>query len=280
MVLLPYRFIPLLLCVLLGWPAALLAQPLRLGVAPYLSTRSLLVESAPLKDFLADRLRQPVSIGTAANPGKFVQRMIRGDFDVALLPPHFARYMQQTYQYQPVAGVRSDFYALLLVPKDDPARNVADIKGQVLNLPHHLSLVALETGRWLRTLGLDPGRDLQQHFHSTDNNAVLALIGQRKAASATSRAVFERMPAEIRAQLRILGSTSSALSLVLLASPRLAPQKLAAIRQAISEFPFGEAGLEYFQTRGVNLVPVAEQDLQIYDELLPLMRKDLREFLS
>ncbi len=98
MVLLPYRFIPLLLCVLLGWPAALLAQPLRLGVAPYLSTRSLLVESAPLKDFLADRLRQPVSIGTAANPGKFVQRMIRGDFDVALLPPHFARYMQQTYQ--------------------------------------------------------------------------------------------------------------------------------------------------------------------------------------
>lgn len=274
------RPICLLLSVLACWPLLLQAEPLRLGIAPYLSTRTLMVESAPLKNFLAQKLNEQVSVGTAANPGKFAQRMVRGDFDVALLAPHFARYMQQTYRYQVLVGVRSDFYALLLVPKDDPARNVADIKGRVLNLPHHLSLVALETERYLRQLGVDPARDLRQHFHSTDNNAVLALIGQRQGVTATSRAVFERMPAEIRGQLRILGSTASALSLVLVANPNLPPQRVAAIKAAVSEFPFSEAGLDYFQARGVNLVPVGDDDLKSYDGLLPLMSKDLREFLQ
>lgn len=270
----------LLLCILACWSLSVQAEALRLGIAPYLSTRTLMVESAPLKNFLALKLNQQVSVGTAANPGKFAQRMVRGDFDVALLPPHFARYMQQTYQYQLLVGVRSDFYALLLVSKDDPARNVADIKGRVLNLPHHLSLVALETEGYLRQLNIDPARDLRQHFHSTDNNAVLALIGQRQGATATSRAVFERMPAEIRGQLRILGSTPSALSLVLIANQNLPPQRIAAIKAAVNEFPFSESGLEYFQARGVNLVPVSDTDLKVYDGVLPLMRKDLREFLQ
>lgn len=256
------------------------AEALRLGIAPYLSTRTLMMENAPLKMFLEQKLKTPVAIGTAANPGKFAQRMVRGDFDIALVAPHFARYMQQTSQYQVLLGIRSDFYALLLVPKGDRARNVADIKGEVLNLPHHLSLVALETERYLRQLNIDPGKDLRRHFHSTDNNAVLALIGQRSGAAATSRAVFERMPAEIRSQLRILGSTPSALSLVLVANPRMPAARIAAIRAAVSEFPFSEAGLEFFQARSVYLVPVSDSELKDYDALLPLMRNDLREFLQ
>lgn len=256
------------------------AEALRLGIAPYLSTRTLMMENAPLKTFLEQKLKVPVTIGTAANPGKFAQRMVRGDFDVVLVAPHFARYMQQESRYQVLLGIRSDFYALLLVPKDDRARNVADIKGKVLNLPHHLSLVALETERYLRQLDIDPGKDLRQHFHSTDNNAVLALIGQRSGAAATSRAVFERMPAEIRSQLRILGSTPSALSLVLVANPRVPAAQIAAIKTAVGEFPFSEAGLEFFQARSVYLVPVSDNDLKDYDNLLPLMRNDLREFLQ
>ena len=255
------------------------AASLQLGVVPYLSARSLLLEHAPLKSFLESRLHQPVNLGSARNPDLFVGRVVGGEFDVALLPPHIARLLQSDYGYLPLQGIRADFYALVLVNKQDPAVNIADLKGRALNLPHHLSLVALQIDAYLRRLDVDPDTDLQVRYHSTDNNAVLALAGASRGAAATSRTVFERMPAEIGSQLRILGSTPSVVSLVFVANPRLKPQQLDALRGALDEFPYSEAGLAFFQQRGINLVPLDAAELKIYDPLLPALRKGLREFL-
>lgn len=255
------------------------AGALRLGIAPYLSSRTLLIEHAPLKSFLEKRLGSAVNIGTASNLHTFAGRLVGGEFDIALIPPHLARVAQADYDYRPLYGIKSDFYALVLVNKNDPAVNIADLKGRELNLPHRLSLVALQIEAYLRRLELDPARDLQLLYHSTDNNAALALAGGSRGAAATSRTVFERMPPEIVGKLRILGSTPSVISLVFVANPRLPAAQLAAVRAALDEFPYSEAGMSYFQGRGVNLVPVGEADLGVYDSLLPALRKDLREFL-
>lgn len=255
------------------------AAALQLGIAPYLSARTLLLEYAPLKSFLEGRLGLQVNIGTAANPNLFARRLVGGEFDVVLLSPHIARLAQSDYDYQLLQGIRSDFYALVLVNKQDPAVNIADLKGRELNLPHHLSLVALQIDAYLRRLDVDPDRELQVRYHSTDNNAVLALAGTIRGAAATSRTVFERMPAEISSQLRILGSTPSVVSLVFVANPRVSPQRVAALRLALDEFPYSEAGMAFFQGRGISLVPLGANELNVYDPLLPTLRKELREFL-
>ncbi len=107
----------------------------------------------------------------------------------------------------------------------------------------------------MRQRGLDPEHDLRLLYYSTDNNAILA-AEQTGEAGAARRSVFERMPNEIRSQLRILGSTQSALSLIALANPKLAPAALQAVKLAFTQFPYSQQGLTFFQASHSQFVPV------------------------
>ena len=250
-----------------------------LGIVPYLSSRALLIEHAPLKQFLEQRLSLTIHLASAQDPHRFTGRLMRGDFDFALVPPHLARLVQKEHGFLPLQAIKTDFYALLLVNKAEPVNVVADLKGREVHFPHHLSLVSLQVERYLQAQGLVPRQQLKLRYYNTDNNAVLALAGAREGAAATSRTVFERMPQDIRSSMRILGSTASVTSLVFVAHPRMPAARLAALRAALDEFPYSEAGMNFLQGRGMNLVPIEAADLSSWDYLLPDLRNDVREFL-
>lgn len=229
--------------------------PLRVGVLPYLSPRTLLLQYAPLRLYLQQQLRCEVEVRTAPDLARFLSRTHQHGYDVVLTAPHFARLAQLEHGFLPLTAVRADFYALVLVPRESPAVNLRDLRGQALHLPHRLSFVSLKVEDFLAQRGVDTRYDLRAYYYSTDNNAVLALANSRNGAAAAQRAVFDSMPGEIRDGLRILGSTQSALSLIVLADPQLAPARLRDLTAALERFPYTEAGLQFFQTSHSEFVP-------------------------
>jgi phosphonate transport system substrate-binding protein len=269
------KVIAMLLCMALGMAAQ--ATPLRVGVLPYLSPRTLLLEFAPLRGFLVGELRQEVDILTAPDLPRFISRTHAGDFDLVVTAPHFARLAQVQHGYLPLMAMRADFYALLLVPKNATINTVREMTGKALHLPHRLSFISLQIEDFLRARNVDPDYDLRLYNYSTDNNAILAAEKSGEGVAAAQRSVFDIMPKEITSNLRILGSTQSALSLVMLAHPRMPPQQLAAVRRALTRFPFSVQGLQFFETSHSEFVPADEPTMKQLDAYLPRLQQRLNE---
>lgn len=263
-------------CLALGMHAAQ-AQALRIGVLPYLSPRTLLVEFSPLREFLAAELQQEVEILTARDLPRFLERTHAGDFDLVISAPHFARLAQTGDGYLPLVAIRADFYALLLVPKTSPALTLRELRGKTLHLPHKLSFVSMQIEDFLRQRGLNPERDLSLRYYSTDNNAILATEQSSSDAGAAARSVFENMPRDITTQLRIIGSTQSALSLIVLARPGLSAPALTALREALSKFPYSEPGLKFFQASRSEFIPADAATMARLDSYLPRLRQRMEK---
>lgn len=238
-----------------GGASAQGAPALQVGVLPYLSPRSLLLEFAPLRQFLGQQLGREIELQTAADLPRYLARSQAGDFDVVITAPHFARLHQVRHGFVPLIAIRAEFYALLLVPQQASAQTLRQLQGQALHLPNRLSHVSFKIEDFLRQRGVDTRYDLRAAYYSTDNNAILALLEHGVGAAGASRAVFDSMPADIRARLRILGSTQSALSLIVMAAPSMPPERVVALRQALLRFPYTEQGLRFFQTSHSEFVP-------------------------
>jgi phosphonate transport system substrate-binding protein len=251
------------------------AGALRIGVQPYLSPRSLLLEFAPLRQFLSEKIGQPVEIRSARDLPAFIARTHGGDFDLVLTAPHFARLAQTEHGFVPLMAIRADFYALLLVPKHAAADQMAALRHKKLHLPHRLSFVSFQIEDFLRQRGLDPEHDLQLSYYSTDNNAILAAEQSRDDAGATQRTVFESMPHAITDHLRVLGSTQSALSLIIMARPGLPESQVRAIRSALQQFPYSAPGLAFLQASHSEFVPTDAATMAKLDSYLPRLKTRL-----
>ncbi len=266
----------LLLSCLLLWPAARGAT-LRVGVLPYLSPRSLLIEFAPLQAFLQRELHDTVELQTAPDLPRFLVRTANGDFDLIISAPHFARLAQQEQGFAPLIAIRADFYALLLVHKDSPAQTLRDLRGTTLHLPHRLAFVSFQVEDFLRQRGFEFAKDLTPYYYSTDSNAILALDLHPGSAAAAQRSVFERMPQEITSRLRIIGSTQSALSLIIAAHPRLDAPALMRLQTALEKFPYSEQGLKFFEASHTEFIPVDTAAMRQLDPALARLHSRLAE---
>lgn len=271
------RLCIVIVAVLAASAASGAARPLRVGILPYLSPRTLLVEFSPLRQFLEHELRTPVEIHTAPDFPRFLQRTKARDFDLVVTAPHFARLAQKRYGFRPLIAIRADFYALILVQASDPARSLADLKGRKLHLPHRISYVSMQLERFLRQGGLSPEKEMKLKYHSTDNNAILAGQNGQGEAVGTSRAVFERMPKEITERLRIIGSTPSAVSLIGMADPRMPTQRVEAVMEALRKFLYSEWGLDFFEKGAVYFVPANAETMQQTDPYLKELLQRLGE---
>lgn len=95
----------ILLCLCITMSANIMAQtsvsdtdikkPLRLGLIPHLSTKLLLQKYGPLINYLEQELQRPVIVNTAPNFRTFIDRVIRGDFDIYLTAPSMAAYHEK-----------------------------------------------------------------------------------------------------------------------------------------------------------------------------------------
>jgi phosphonate transport system substrate-binding protein len=265
------RYIALLFLILLsevGQAAeSTVSPPLKIGVVPYLSTRTLINSYQPLRHFLENSLGRPVEVYTATGFKAFFESTDEGAFDLVITAAHFARIAQIDNGFVPLARYSSGARGLFVVPQNNRMKDIHDLRGQTIAVPDRLSLAAILCVEYLRQNGLSNSADLRLLETASFNSAVLTVQKGEAVAAISAPAALAQLPDDLRDRVRILADTGDYVNLVFLANPHLGAADAARLKQLVLQFGADTIeGKVFLKRTGFDsIIPTAEADLQRLD---------------
>lgn len=253
------------LALLSVWGGAVQAENanFNLGVFPQLSARVIVETYQPLADFLAESIRKPVNLESAADFYTFHTRTLGGEYDLVLTAPHLAWLAWKEGGYRPILTYLEPAKGFVFVRADSPYRQLADLRGGSIATPDPYAIINIRLERELAKAGLVPGRDLRVTAVGSHTNAATHVNEKQSDAAVVGVFPFLRLPKEIRDNLRVIAETSDLPSQVFLVPARTTPAAEQAIRQAIEKFMLTAAGQAFLQKTGFGGVrPLKNNELK------------------
>lgn len=129
--------------------------PLTIGLAPFLSPAALLQAFRGLREHLERALARPVEMVTARDFRTLCEATRAQRHDAVMLPAHLARLAADDWGHHVLAATIDALQVLVLVRRDSPARNPADLRGASVGMLDSLSLTATVGRLWLQEQGLE-----------------------------------------------------------------------------------------------------------------------------
>lgn len=258
----------LLACWLLpGWTgAAHAAGELIFGIFPYLSPSQTVEQYAPLKEHLGKALGQTVTLRSAPDYAKFIERTQSGEYDIIFAAPHMGRLAEKRDGYRRLAQTGYQIVVVVLARKDSPVQSLADLKGRSLAVGAKLSMSYQVTDQALGKHGLALGREVKFINTASFSNVPEALIRGEADAGATGTLLWDTAPADQREALREIHRSAPVPGFLLLAHSRLVPGTLRKLEQALFDFKNTGAGKGYFRkTQQVDFRPLDEATMKRID---------------
>ncbi len=256
------RLLSIAPCVALG-ASKVLAQSrpaLEVGVLPNISTRVLLAQYQPLREFLERDLRRPVQVSTAPSWSSFHARTLAGEYDLVATAAHVARLAQLDAGWQPLATYMPDLQALLITATAQPIRQVSDLRGETLALANPQSLVAIRGLDWLADQGLLRDRDVKVISTPTDDSVGNVVVRGDARAAMLSGGELRAIPDALRAQLQIFTRFAELPGFMLMTHPRLDAAAKRGLRDSVNRFATAsDEGKAFFSATGfvgVRDVPI------------------------
>lgn len=240
---------------------------LTFGIFPYQSHQQLISIFSPLRDYLQRASGQKLSIISAPDFKSFRARTKSGEYDIVFTAPHFARMAEIDSHFQPVAITRYRTHSVILVAKDSPLRNLADLRGKSLAVPPATSMVYMLTMELLHSRGMEPGRDFTLNMQDNMQNAMVASLRGDSDAGTVGYATWSIYPQQD--MLRVLAKSAEVPGLIIMAHPRVPKSTIARLRKAL--FAFGETpeGKTYFaSTNHGAWLPVDETTMRTLDRYI------------
>ena len=219
-------------------------MPFRVGVAPHTSARLILQQYQPLRASLEKGLGQPVEIATASDFTDFARRGLRGEFDMVITTGHQALLLRDDARYIPLLTYRAAFQAVVVGLPSLPQGNVAShVQGKTVLGLSPSSLVTLWGIHWLEQNKIRPQR--MQFISAADSMAQL-VIQQDAVVGFMSQANYEKLGADIRAQLRVVARSPEMAGRIYLLNSRQ-HSRLPQMQRLLAQFAQSPEGLQYFQ---------------------------------
>jgi len=207
------------------------AEPLVVGVLPNVAAATLMAQYESLKSYLE---RQPggrkVNVVLPANFKAFFDAMMRGDFDLAVSAPHFARVAQVDGGLVPIAMYEPRISAQLIAPIESSVQGPADVRGKAVAFANPTSLVAMYGQQWLRQNKLEAGKDYEIKGARSDLGVGRMLLSGEAVAAVMSNGEFRALPPEESARLRIVDMFAKIPNFIVLAHPRLGTARIAQLK--------------------------------------------------
>jgi len=191
-----------------------------LGIFPYLSSRQLVKNFAPLLPALSNAAHIPVHLRTASSFGSFSDNLTAGKYDVVLVQPfEFNRAIR--LGYIPLAAMKDLTYGSFYVSKDSSYQRIRDFKGKTIAMAPEESAQSHLGRQALQHAGFNPGRDVYIKYVGTHDACLREVQLKAVAACATSPLVLKMLPEDFASGLRKVGKTESMPGVVFLAHRRL-----------------------------------------------------------
>lgn len=204
------------------------------GILPYLSPARIEQAYAPLAAAMAREIDHPLRINTALDLASYNQRALRGDFDLALVPPFSVVHLVDERNYIPLAR-RPSRPARIVVLINSPLKKLDDLRDTILGLPPQPSPVNLIMRINLERQGLQAGEDFLTHHFSSTPACLHKLLVNRVDACATSGAGLRTFERKMGVRLRTLYQTRPFPHTLLLARPDMPAEQ----RQRLQRFVLG-----------------------------------------
>lgn len=230
-------------------PSFAAEPPLVLGLHPNISARTVIDLYQPLRQYLEQSLKRPVEIYTAPDFQTYVTRTMHREYDIAVTAPHLVPMAQRT-GYIPLFHYATELTAVVIVAKDSAIHRIEDLHGKTIALPDPMTIISIMGIDYLRKHRLIVDRDIKIFSARSHNNAAIAVERAQAAAAIVGSVPFKQLPAELRADLRIVAHTESVPSQFIIVSDRLPLALRERIRDSLQVFAATDAGAKWFKTNG------------------------------
>ena len=246
-----------------------------IGVLPNIATAALVSQYEHLKRYLERVNGQKVRIVVPANFKAFFDSMMKGEYDLSVAAPHFARLAQVDRNLVPLLIFEPRINALFVAPIEGSVGKPADIRERVVAYANPQSLVAMYGQQWLRGQNLEPGRDFEVKAARTDLGVGRMLLVGDAVAAIMSNGEFRAIPPEENARLKIVEVFARIPNFIVLGHPRIERDRLARLKGHLKGFlvdpedgvPFGRA------TGFTGMVDADESQLRELDAFVPQTRR-------
>mgnify|MGYP000098867940 FL=1 len=250
-----------MLLLLLACQVARAADELTLAIEPFLSARALVGAFQPLCNHLGDKTGKKVVAITAANYDQYAQRLLNQEFDIAIIGPHTALLAAQKANYLPLLKGEGFLKALMIVDKNSTYQRPADLKGQTIALPDHLTMTSMLGAEFFRPADAAP-IDVRFRYNDFHNTAALMMLRGEAAAAVVADSALLPMSMEIRENIRIIAESKQVPQMVMLVHSRVPTEMRDKLHDAMYEYIKITAPQKNFLARvGFSAAkPLTEQD--------------------
>lgn len=216
------------------WAAA--PKPLVMGIFPYMNSYAVVSKFVPVRDYLASQLGRPIQVFTAPDFRTFIERTQKGEYDIALTAPHFARMAINEANYVALATYKSELKGVVIVKRDSPIRQLAELRGKSVAVPDKLAIVTMVGTQLLRDAGLQPDNDYTLVVTRSHSSAALSVLNGQHAAAIIGSAPYKQLPQEQQDGLHIIGASTAFPTQHFIAHKRLGDSQIEQIRLALLQF--------------------------------------------
>jgi phosphonate transport system substrate-binding protein len=217
--------------------AAATDNTLVIGVLPNIGAAALLQQYELMQRYL-ERVNAPqkVRIVVPSNFKTFFDGTMRGEFDLAVAAPHFARVAQLDRGMVPVAMYEPRINALFITPIGGTAQGPLDVRDKVVAFANPQSLVAMYGQQWLLQQKLEAGKDYQVKAARTDMGVGRMLLSGEAVAAVMSNGELRALPADESARLKVSEAFARIPNFILLAHPRLERERINRLKSQLRDF--------------------------------------------
>ena len=218
-------------------PAHAIGKELVVGLQPTQPVRTLIARHETLAIHLRKELDRPVRLVSAKNSRIFGQRLLKGDYELALAPAHMTRLAQQERAGYPLVRYEQDVPVFLLTRQTEPHFTPMDLKNKVLAVPDAAMLATIAGEHWLaQQQQLVANRDYTVLVTGSYASAVHAVVnGQADMALGALGGIGQARPEDIQ-QLRIIKEVASIPQLIFVARHNTSTKNRADLQRALLTF--------------------------------------------
>jgi ABC-type phosphate/phosphonate transport system substrate-binding protein len=228
-------------------------EPLVIGVLPNIGAAALMTQYENMKNYLEKLGPQKVRIVLPANFKAFFESTMRGEYDLAVAAPHFARVAQQDARLVPLAMYEPRINAQFITTLDSTVATRADLRGKALAFANPQSLVAMYGQQWLRQQGLEAGKDYEVKAARTDMGVGRMLLSGDVVAAIMSNGEFRSLPADESARLKIVEVFARIPNFIILGHPRLGAERLKSLKSQLLALPADkDDGAAFMKATGLS----------------------------
>lgn len=240
------------------------AEKYTFGAIPQTDQKEVFSTWVPIIEKLEKKTGFKIKIITADGIDKFGEALYKGSIDIAYSNPYNTLLAYNKLGYTPLFASSEKLNGIVVVKKDSPIKDIADLNGKKIAFPSKTAVGASLLVR-AELNGLH-GINFEEEYVKNHNSVYLNVAKGFADAGGGVGKTFKQQPPEISDNLRVIYETAFIPSHPIIVHPRMGKENIAKIKAALLEIYEEDKSLFAAIPMG-NIKDVTIDDYKVMEKL-------------